>query len=91
MMRLIRKSFLVLLLTAGVLALSSCSSSSYSSPPPGSSSVHMGVSYYNGFYGNPWYGPGYRPPVVVVPPRPTHPIARPPSIQPMPRSGGRMR
>ena len=69
MKRLIRQTLVLTLLTAGVLAFSSCSSSSYSTPPPGNNSVYMGASYYNGFYGGPWYGPGYRPPSVIVPPQ----------------------
>ncbi len=54
-------------------------------------SVHgsVGMYYGTGYY-DPWYyGPGYGPPVVVVPPpssrpRPEHPIARPPPPRPTP-------
>jgi len=63
-------------------------------------SFYVGVGYYDGFYGGPWYGP---PPPVVVTPPPSRPpggigggggnVPRPtpmPSM-PMPRGGGGMR
>lgn len=79
----IRKFLTVVLVTAAALAVTSCSSSPYSSAPPGRNSAYMGMSYYDGFYGGPWYGPGYRPPSVVVPPRPLPPMNHP---LPMPRA-----
>jgi hypothetical protein len=46
-----------------------------------SGSMYYGLGYYD-----PYYRPGYYPPVVIVPPpsRPSHPIERP-TIQPTPR------
>lgn len=81
-----RKLLSVALVGLAASILTSCSSSPYSSAPPGGGSAYMGVSYYDGFYGGPWYGPGYRPPTVVVPPRPRPPVNRPtPLPAPMPR------
>ncbi len=80
MKTLVQKCMILAGLGAIALAFASCSSSPYSTSPPGRSSVYMGVSYYDGFYGGPWYGPGYRPPTVIVPPRPP----RPPINRPMP-------
>jgi hypothetical protein len=59
----------------------------------GGGSVHGSV-YYGASFNDPWYhGPDYYPPAVIVtpppgrpeaPPRPSQPIARPPSPRPMP-------
>jgi hypothetical protein len=65
-----------------------------SSDYSGSTHVHAGVSYGMGYY-DPWYyGGGYYPPDVIVtpppenpgnsPPRPAHPIVKPPPSGPRP-------
>lgn len=65
--------------TSCLIGLAGCSSSGYDS----GGSVHGSVSmYYGAGYYDPWhYGPGYPPPVIVVPP----PVQRPPSVVPRPQ------
>ncbi len=74
---------LMVLIGAAVIGLTACG---------GAGNVRVSGSvgmYYGTGYGSPWhYGPGYyRPPVIIVPPRPPSgrpPSGRPPPARPMP-------
>ncbi len=73
--RLFRTALGAAVALAGSAVFSGCSSDGYSGSDNVDvyGSVYLSAGYPGGFYGSPWYGPGYYPPPVVVAPPPYRP------------------